>query len=209
MNEKKINKIDETSGDAPGKIISNISAVLHHLTGDGWQIAKTTLYRHKKEGRILPGVDGSYSLKAVDFYARSFLKRQATSKKISEAEDELHRKKLEQELKNLELKYAREKLGYEREQGLFIPRDQMDIELATRAGILVAGLKHWVQTNAADWIAAMSGDTKKVGELINLMNKDLDEHINTYASNREYEVIIDAVNEKETTISEAQNEMRE
>ena len=79
----------------------------------------------------------------------------------------------------------------EKERGLYIRREEMEIELAGRAGILVAGLKHWVQSRAADWIAAVAGDMKRTGELINLMTRDVDEHINHYAASREYEVVIE------------------
>jgi len=67
----------------------------------------------------------------------------------------------------------------------------MDIELAGRAGILIAGLKHWVQSKAAEWISLTGGNMKFTGELINAINRDLDEHINYYAANREYEVVFE------------------
>lgn len=178
--------------DQPVATLENIAAVLKYLQAEGWKATKSTLHRHRKEGRLLPGPEGKFARAAVDKYALLHLKKAATGKRVSQAQDELQQRKLEQELKNLELKNRREQFAYEREQGLYIPRDQVEIELATRAGILVAGLKHWVQAKAADWIAAMSGDEKRVGELINILNRDLDEHINNYAASREYEVIIDA-----------------
>lgn len=173
-----------------GDTLPNIAAVLQYLQGEGWKETKTSLYRRQKEGKILPRPDGTYAKKDVDKYARTFLKQIATGKRLSENTDELQRKKLEQELKNLILKNERENFNYEKDRGLYIPKDQMEIELATRAGILVAGLKHWVQTRSADWIAAVSGDAKKVGELINMMSNDVDEHINQYAGSKEYEVVI-------------------
>ena len=182
----------EISRDATSDNFSDIAAVLKYLQDNGWQETKTSLYRRKKQGKILPVPDGSYTKASVDKYARTFLKQTATGKRLSENTDELQRKKLEQELKNLILKNERDTFNFDKDRGLFIPKEQMDIELATRAGILIAGLKHWVQTRCADWIAAVSGDNKKVGELINIMSNDIDEHINHYASSREYEVIIEA-----------------
>lgn len=170
----------------------HIAAVLTYLKKQGWRVTKTSLYRHQKEGKILPGDKGKYDQKKVDKYAKNWLKQQSTGKRLSEKSDELQRKKLEQDIQLQAVKIERENFNYKKEQGLFIPKDQMEIELATRAGILVAGLKHWVQSKAADWIAAVSGDTKKTGELINLMNRDVDEHINNYASSKEYEVVIDS-----------------
>jgi len=171
---------------------ATIADVLDYLTGSGWKVTKTSLYRHQAEGKILPAADGAYRQKDIDKYARTFLKQKSTGKKISDRTDELQRRKLEQELANLELENKRKQLAYDKEQEKYIPREQMEIELAGRAGILEAGLKHWVQSRAAEWIRTVSGDMKKVGDLINLMNHDLDEHINSYASQGEYQVVIEA-----------------
>lgn len=169
----------------------NIAAVLQYLESAGWKVTKTSLYRHQKEGKVLPDKNGCYQRKTVEKYARTFLKQLATGKRLQENTDDLQRQKLEQELKNLQLKNERDQFNFEKDRGLYVPRDLVDIELATRAGVLVSGLKHWVQSKAADWITAVGGDTKRTGELINTMTHDVDEHINHYASNKEYEVVID------------------
>lgn len=180
-----------------GETFDTLAAVLEYLKNNGWKAARQSLYRHHSQGKIIPDADGKYKLRAVEKYAKTFLKQSATGKRMQENTDDLQRQKLELELKNLKLKNERDQFNYEKDRGLFIPKDQVEIELATRAGVLVAGLKHWVQSKAADWIAAVSGDNKRVGELINTMNRDVDEHINHYASSKEYEVIIEAESESE------------
>jgi hypothetical protein len=172
--------------------LNNISVVLAYLVNSGWKCTKTSLYRHQQQGKIKPDADGKYSKRIVDKYARTFLKQTATGKRVVEETDDLQRKKLIKENARLDLTIEREQFNLDKDRGLYVPREQMEIELATRAGILVAGLKHWVQSKAADWIAAVGGDNKRVGELINIMNRDVDEHINIYASAKEYEVIIGA-----------------
>jgi hypothetical protein len=173
--------------------LDTIADVLDYLA-PGWKVTKTSLYRHQKEGKFLPQADGSFLQKDIDKYSKTFLKQKSTGKRISEKVDELQRKKLERELQNLDLEYERKKFGFEKDQEKYIPKAMM--EMAARAGILDAGLKHWIQSRAADWIRTAGGDTKKVGELINLMNRDLDEHINSYAASTEYQVIIDAQEEE-------------
>lgn len=181
-----------TDAQQETETFSNIAVVLAYLYNEGWKVTKTSLYRHQKEGKILPDKDGHYSKKAVDKYARTFLKLQKTGKRVIEGVDELQRRKAENENIRLELGIERDRLALEKERGLYIRREEMEIELAGRAGILVAGLKHWVQSKAADWIAVAGGDTKRTGELINIMSQDVDEHINHYASSKEYEVVIEA-----------------
>ena len=199
MNEVKTREIitgTMSKDEGAEKIFSNLAAVLKYLEDQGWRITRPSLYRHHKEGKLPPEASGTYKQRAVDKYAKTFLKLAATGKRLRETSDNLQRQKLDEELKNLRLKNDREKFNYEKDRGLYVPKDQMEVELATRAGILIAGLKHWVQTRAADWIAAMTGDSKRVGELINMMSIDLDGHINQYASNKEYEVIIEAETEQ-------------
>jgi hypothetical protein len=186
------------------KPLVNVAEVLDYLAAAGWKVTKTSLYRHQKEGKLLPRPDGAYSLRDVERYARTWLKQLSTGKRKTEKMDELQRRKLESELENLELARKRNELAYGKELDRYIHREQMEIELATRAGILDAGLKHWVQSRAAEWIRTAGGDTKKVGELINLMTRDLDEHINSYAAAIEYQVIIDA--EEET--ADIENEVK-
>lgn len=185
------------NGNPESGTLKDLAAVLEYLVSGGWIISKTTLYRHHGQRRVMPQPDGSYSVASVDKYAALHLKKTATGKKVNKELDEILKKKAGQELKHLDLKYEREKFNYEKDQGLYIRREQVEIELAGRAGILLAGLKHWVQSKAADWIAAVSGDPKRVGELINMMNGDVDEHINHYASSKEYEVVIDAAENEE------------
>jgi hypothetical protein len=184
----------------------SIADVLDYLRQDGWRVTKTSLYRHQKEGKFLPQRDGSYARKDIDKYARVWLKQQSTGKRIAERTDELQRKKLDQELKNLEIEYERKRLALDKEQEKYIPKELMEVELASRAGILNAGLKHWIQSRAADWIRAAGGDTKRAGELINLMSRDLDEHINSYAAKMEYEVVVDAEEEAADEIPETGEE---
>jgi hypothetical protein len=181
--------------DASERPFTTIADVLDYLKNDGWRVTKTSLYRHQKEGKLLPRPDGTYHPKDVEKYARTWLKQQSTGKRVNEKMDELQRKKLEMELDGLELQKKRNQLSYERDLGRFVRREDMEIELATRAGILDAGLKHWVKSHAAEWIRVVDGNMQKIGELISQMNRELDEHINSYATSTEYDVVIDAEEE--------------
>jgi len=183
--------------EPPERCFDNVDEVIEYLAACGWVARKSTVYRHRKEGKFLPKENGKYRQKDIDRYARSFLREAETGQKIKALEDQLQRKKLEQELKNLELEHERKKFQHDKELGKYIEREKMEIELAARAGILEAGLKHWVQSRAADWIRAVGGDVRKAGELINVMIRDLDEHINNYAQAKEYELVIDGEEETE------------
>jgi hypothetical protein len=189
LSEASADKMDED------KALPNLAAALDYLKASDWSVTRTSLYRHHKEGKLAPRSDGQYALRDIEKYARTWLKQKSTGKRISEKLEELQRRKLELELSNLDLENKRKTLAYGKDLDKYVPKELMEIELATRAGILDAGLKHWVQSRAAEWIRAGGGDTKKVGDVINLMSRDLEEHINSYARLSEYQVIIDAEEE--------------
>lgn len=184
------------------KTFATVDEVLEYLDAGGWVAKSATVYRHRKQGKFLPADNGQFRQKDVDRYARTWLKRQSTGRKVKDLEDELQRKKLEQELKNLEIEFKRKEHQLGREQGRYIEREKMEVELAARAGILEAGLKHWIQSRVADWIRMAGGDLKKAGEMINAMIRDLDEHINSYAQAKEFELVIEEDETDMQTIEE-------
>lgn len=194
--EKFCAQLEGSSADgASDKPLPNLAAALDYLKASDWCVTRTSLYRHHKEGKLSPRADGFYTLRDVEKYARTWLKQKSTGKRVAEKLEDLQRRKLELELLNLDLEHKRKTLAYGKDLDKYIPKELMEIELATRAGILDAGLKHWVQSRAAEWIRAGGGNTKKVGEVINLMTHDLEEHINSYARLSDYQVIIDAEEE--------------
>lgn len=178
--------------------LANIQAVLAYLDESGWQVSQSGLYKHRKAGKITSQPDGTFLLKDVDKYAKSYLKQKATGKKKQDAQDELQRQKLEKELEKLDTDNARSRLKLEVEEGKYIPKDQMFLELASRAGVLEAGLKHWIQSTAANWINLVAGDLKKVGELVAAQGLSIDELINQYATMKEFQVIIEGNEDEES-----------
>lgn len=183
------------------RCFKNVAEVLGYLVAAGWKTSKSHIYRDWKDKLFLKR-DGVFLQKDIDKYAKAHLDRKATGKKDSEDADLLHRKKAILEIENLELEKERRRFAHDRDLGKYVPKEQMEIELAARAGILDAGLKHLIQSRAADWIRTAAGDMKTIGDLINVMTRDLDEHINSYAQARDYEIVIDG--EEEKTIEESE-----
>lgn len=182
----------QIGGGKSGDAFLNLQSVLQHLQSTGWKVTKTSLYRHQKEGKILPQTDGAYSPNSVEKYAKTFLKQTATGKRLQQNTDELQRQKLAQELKNLELRNERETFNYAKDRALYIPKDQVDIEIAGCCSVIYAGMKNMIMTESAGLIVAVGGDPRKVGELIQLLSNKLDETMNGFSSSREYEITIEA-----------------
>jgi DNA-binding protein len=178
------------------KTFSNLALVLAYLVNAGWKITKTTLYRHQKEGRFRPEADGSYIIEVIDKYARIHLKQAATGKKINAETDELQKKKLEQEISLQQIKIERERFNFEKDQGNYISKAEVELNMALMASVLMTGIRHGFQTEAAAWIILVGGDPKKLGEFINILNTWLDNLSNQLSRRHEYEINIESKEEE-------------
>jgi len=186
------------------KVFENLLTVREYLDREGWRISQSGIYKHKKEGKLTPAYDGTYHRKDVDKYARTWLRQKATGRKKQDKIDELQRLKIEKELDKLDTENARAKLKLETEQGKYVLKSNVELDLAARAGVLDAGLNYWIRTNAAGWIAQADGDANKVGEVIAFMLIGKDELINQYATVQDFEVIFEEENEDKETRTRSQ-----
>lgn len=168
--------------------LNNISVVLAYLVNSGWKCTKTSLYRHQQQGKIKPDADGKYSKRIVDKYARTFLKQTATGKRVVEESDDLQRKKLIKENARLDLIIEREQFNLDKDRGLYVPREQMDMEFSGLVGRFNADEKHQHQSHAGDIVNIVHGDPKYTGELINYLNNLTDERSNRFAKLNEIEI---------------------
>lgn len=184
------------------QIFPTLADVLDYLKDAGWRVTRTSLYRHQGEGKIRPGDDGKYQVKDVDRYAKTWLKRKETGRRVKDALDNLQTQKLEKENKRLDLENEIKEMERDKKRGLLISRDLIELELAGRAGVLEAGLRHWIQSKCFTWVRMVNGDSGRVGELTSLMLSELDEHLNSYAEPIDYTLIIGADGE----ISESEQE---
>ncbi|MBW2650661.1 MAG: hypothetical protein JRC66_06570 [Deltaproteobacteria bacterium] len=166
----------------------NRLAVTKWLKDNGWKVSKSTVYNRIGKAKLLSREDGLFHLKDVKKYARVFLKRRDTGKRVQDEQDDLQRRKTRLEVEKLEISNARDRRKQEVEEGEYIPRDQLEIELASRAAVLDAGIAHFFQSNAGAWIDIVSGDQRKLSELIGMLMAAKDDFMNQYARAKEFVV---------------------
>jgi len=168
----------------------NRLAVTEYLKANGWKISKSTLYNKSGKAKLLPRDDGLFYLKDVNKYARDFLKRQDTGQRPQEEQDGLQRKKTGLEIEKLEEEVARSRHKREVEEGKYIPRDQLELELASRAAVLDAGLTHLFQSQAGELIEISGGDPRKTAEVVHHLVEAKDRFLNQYAAAIDFTVEI-------------------
>lgn len=165
----------------------NTKEVLAYLEGEGWKVSQPTLYRHVKDAKLQGEQDGTFTLKAVQKYARTHLQLVSTRQKV--ADDDLQRKKLQLDIDLQEEKLKREKLKRETEEGGLIPREDVDLELASRAVVQDHEWTRAIQSRAGEIIALVEGSADRSSDLVRFLLEIKDEIMNEFASTRDWHVL--------------------
>lgn len=166
--------------------------VLGYLEKEGWKVSKSKLYADCNKGRLLPGKGGEYEIKEVDAYAKDFLKRKDTGKKVDEELEDRNRKKLDAEIRKTIAQAAKAEHDLAVAQGKYIPREDVELELACRAAALDNLLKHHLQARAPELVRLVGGDKKKTPDLIEVLSNDIDQALNEFARTDNFQVILEA-----------------
>ena len=169
--------------------------VLGYLEKEGWKVSKSKLYADCSNGKLLPNKSGEYEIKAVDAYAQDFLKRKETGKKVDEELADRQRVKIDAEIRKTTAQAAKAEHDLDVAQKKYIPREDVELELAGRAAALDSGLKYMAQSCANEWVRLVGGDTGKIADLIEAMGNDLDQVLNEFSRTDNFQMIIKA-NEK-------------
>jgi len=153
----------ETSGETT---FASLMDVVTHLDTAGWKISKSSAYEHKDEGKIRPGVDGKYTLSAVQEYARQHLQRKDGS---SPTTANLQEDKLRGHIRQISADAEMRELKLQERRGELIPREHVEVELAARAGDLKTHLDASARSSATRIIKLVGGDVQKAPELIGFL----------------------------------------
>ncbi len=166
--------------------------VLRHLEAAGWQIGKTQLYAHCRDGLLRKDKAGVFTPKAVEKYATLHLRRVETGLKEPDRVA-----KMAEELKEIELKQARLDLESKEhslgvKKGKFISRDDHETEVAGRVVAFMAQLGHLVITTSPDWIHLVGGDQEKMPHLVAAITEAIEERLADFAAPTEFDIILEA-----------------
>jgi hypothetical protein len=167
----------------------NKADVFRFLVEEGWQISERTFYRHVSDGKLKKNREGWYTASAVKKYAETWSVRPSGKTVVEEAED-LAAMKTRAEIERIQTTRSREQFRLEIEQGKYLLRDSIEMELAGRAVALEAGFDHLIYTRAAEWIALVGGEQNRADLLIAALMAAKDEWLNSYANAEEFLVTV-------------------
>jgi hypothetical protein len=165
---------------------STPAQVIEYLTSQHRKVAKSKLYADIKAGRLRKR-DGTFTVADVEAYSRT-LPLTSTPDAQAKAADDVARRKQEAEAMRIEEQARREKIKRLREEGKLIPREDVEMELSTRAVTLETSLKSAIEVHVLELINAVEGNPNHSHTLINSLEALFDKILNEYAREMEIEV---------------------
>jgi hypothetical protein len=165
----------------------NLLAVIDYLKINNWKIAKSRAYEHQKEGKIKPQANGTFRLSDVEKYAATHLKRsdgKTASGSLEKYAEEKARVELDKEKEKLKQIQHKNKMA----DGLFVPREAFEQELAKRAAVIKSDVENFIRGGAEKIIALVGGDPAKAPALIEHQLDASADWLNRYAGDKEFKV---------------------
>ena len=173
---------NETSApSAEPEVFKNILEVATYLAAAGLKVSKSTLYRHRSEGRIRADEDGSFTREAVRKYTKTFLKRKDGSKAKAAAGAMPGDDKLVLEVRKLaaDTEYRELKTGELRRD--LIDRSFVVALLARRLLELKNSLENFIRSSMSELCGILNGDPTKIPDAIEFGLKKLYKFLGRYA----------------------------
>lgn len=170
----------DENGQPSGPAVSfaNIPKVAEWLKRNGWKVGTSTLYKHKKTGMLRPDGSGRFPLPAVEKYAEQTLTRLDGSSPacgLDEDKRKADTRKAVAQAKHWELKTNIA-------SGLYVPRENFEIELATRARVLKSDLLSFCRSQPAEIIDLVNGDPGLAPDLVQFMVDQVETFLDRYAA---------------------------
>ncbi len=166
-------------------------AVLAYVEENGRKLGKTKMFEDIKKGRLKKQPDGTFRQRDVDRYMAS-LPMAGTPDVVAEKAADRQRRKEEADIRKAEAAAEREEFDLAVKKGRFVPREQVHLELAARAVTLASGLKTAFEAQHLDLVALVDGNPRKGAALVERLEAMLDEALNEYSREMEFEVTFTA-----------------
>jgi len=164
----------------------NRPELLIYLQDQGYKIKKSKFYQDVNKGILRISADGKISEPDLKLYTSTLNRRDASDQKGIA----LLEKKTRKEIERLEAQVEKLKFELDRDQEKYVLKSDVETETAIKIAAFEAGLRHFAQTCAVNWINLVNGDPQLAQLLINGFNIGLDELLDEFASLDEIKIII-------------------
>lgn len=145
-------------------IYRNIPELVDALDAEGWKISRSTAYEHREAGKLRLRSDGTITETIALEYARTHLDRKdgTPGNQVESPQAE----KTRAEIRRIQADANMRELKYRESLGELIPRNQVEIELSSRATDLRSYLEAIARSSAGRIIKIAKGDPQQAPELV-------------------------------------------
>jgi hypothetical protein len=198
--KKALEAFTRPEGEADQRVFRHRIEALQHLQAQGYKIKKSKLYDDAKAGFLRMQPDGTVTEKDLERYVKRVgLEKPA---EIADAQaGDLQAKKLALEISKLEEEYREKRRKNDILDGKFMPREKVYMEIAGRAVVFEAGLKHALDTRAAELLEdldAIAEKNRRLAMIRRWFREILDEQLNEFANIKTFQaIILESVEEAE------------
>lgn len=164
-----------------------VADILAYLKAQGRKISQPQLYKDIRLGYLNRQKDASFKKNDVERYAQTLKALALPEKEATELSD-LARQESEERL--AKMREQRLSIAFDRnvKQGKYIKREDVLLELASRAAVLSVGLRSVFRLYAPDLITLVGGNTNNVESMIEQFEKNLDAALHEYSRPVEFKV---------------------
>ena len=195
--QRKLDRYEELidrvrSGEDPHNL-PNILACYRWLCAQGYKISQSGFYKHVTEGKKLRAApDGTYPIKRVEHYARTYLLPTGPSTTATGPDDidDLQRDKIRAETRSAAARADYTEIRTKAALGEYVPRDAFERELAARAMTLTSDADNWRHAHAAAIIDLVRGDQTMLPDLLEYIRTAHESWFSRYTEQREFTVPI-------------------
>lgn len=178
---------DAMSSQNGNENFPDVKSVLAYLQGQGRKISQAALYNGINNGFLRRQKDKSFRKRDVDVFATTLPMLAIPQREADESTD-LGREKMREDIEKIREQKLSIRFSREKESGKYILREDVALELASRAATLSLALRGVFRLNVADYIRMADGDVTKAEEIAAEFEKNLDMALNEYSKPMEFKI---------------------
>ena len=180
---------NKTTDNEVPETFKNILDVVKFLDAAGFKISKSTVYRHRSEGRIRPDADGSFTAVMVKKYASDFLQRKDGSgpAKVKNVESVINDKQTA-EARKVSAQAEHWEIKTRILRGEYIERSSFDRALARRAAVFKSDIENFIRTHCGEMINIVKGNSIYLPDVTEFWLDESEKWLGRYAEADEFEI---------------------
>jgi hypothetical protein len=172
------------TGPSPLRVYKTQADAVTYLQNAGYKISTATFNRAVKAGKVPTNAAGHYEENVLLAYAGAH--REPTAKVENKALSSATTERISADAELKQYQAARQKLRLEKEQGLLMPRQEHERDLAARALFFKREVENFIHLHGAAMLHLVGGDESRLPDLREYWERATADWMHGWAAEREF-----------------------